>query len=87
VLFARVPEFPILEQWLRNGEDVPSDYEAWGVQKKVYQFDDLRQFYQRQPGVKKKVKKEVKKEVAGKKDSNAKASRSGRKKDKGKGRA
>ena len=31
-------------EWLENGENKPSDLEAWGVEKPVYTLTDLRKF-------------------------------------------
>ena len=43
-LFPQVQDYPLLHLWLKNDEDVPSDMEAWGVQKNVYMFRDLKDY-------------------------------------------
>ena len=44
-LFPQVQDHPLLHLWLKNDEDVPSDMEAWGVQKNVYMFRDLEDYF------------------------------------------
>jgi hypothetical protein len=46
-LFPQVHDHPLLHLWLKNDEDVPSDMEAWGVQKNVYMFRDLEDYFVR----------------------------------------
>jgi hypothetical protein len=39
--FTKVSNYPLMVEWLENGEDKPSDLEAWGVEKVVYTLTDL----------------------------------------------
>lgn len=34
-------KYPILRKWLEGGEDAPSDLEAWGLEKRLYKFQDM----------------------------------------------
>jgi hypothetical protein len=43
--FPRIPDYPALHLWFMNGEDVPTDMEAWGFQKNVYVFKDLEDYF------------------------------------------
>jgi len=45
--FPHVQDYPILHLWLKNDKGVPSDMEAWGVQKNVYMFRDLEDYFVR----------------------------------------
>jgi hypothetical protein len=40
-------DYPELHRWLKNDEDVPTDLEAWGLQKNTYMFKDLEEFLKR----------------------------------------
>ena len=39
--FPHVPDYPDLQHWLKNEENVPTDLEAWSLQKNTYMFKDL----------------------------------------------
>ena len=57
-LFPQVQQdHPVLHLWLKNDEDVSTDIEAWGVQKTVYMFKNLKDYYD---CVDKKKKKDAK---------------------------
>src|ERR1700675_3344085 len=43
--FPYIPNHPVLERWLLNEDDVPSDMETWGVGKNVYGYRDLSDFF------------------------------------------
>jgi hypothetical protein len=50
--------YPTLHRWLLNdGDDMPTDIEAWGFQKNVYMFKDLEEFLEKGKGGKKGKKK------------------------------
>jgi hypothetical protein len=68
--FPRVPDYPDLQRWLKNEENVPTDLEAWCIQKNIYTFKDLEEFLDRM---------EEKKESGGKKanKSNKKGDKAG----------
>ena len=68
--FPRVPDYLDLQRWLKNEENVPTDLEAWGMQKNIYTFKDLEEFLDRM---------EEKKESGGKKanKSNKKGDKAG----------
>jgi hypothetical protein len=43
--FPRVPNHPALHLWLINGDDAPTNLEAWGFQKNIYSFKDLEMYF------------------------------------------
>jgi hypothetical protein len=61
--FPHVPDYPDLQRWLKNEENVPTDLEAWGMQKNIYTFKDLEEVLDRM---------EEKKESGGKKANKSK---------------
>jgi hypothetical protein len=42
--FPKVASYPQLDAWLREKEDRLSNLEVWGIEKKVYSFEDLETF-------------------------------------------
>ena len=42
--FSKVSNYPLMVEWLENGDDKPSDEEAWGVEQAAYSLTDLRKF-------------------------------------------
>ena len=42
--FSKVSQFPLLLEWLENGEDAPKDLDVWGYEKSAYSFKDLQAF-------------------------------------------
>ena len=42
--FTKLSSYPTMVSWLEGGDDVPSNVEAWGVEKSAYVFKDLIEF-------------------------------------------
>ena len=55
--FSRVEDYPALHLWLKNDKDIPTDMNAWGFQKNVYQFKDLEAYFEHADNADKKKKK------------------------------
>lgn len=43
-LFSKVHGYPILVKWLEGGLNAPTNLEAWGAERDVYNFTDLKKF-------------------------------------------
>jgi hypothetical protein len=39
--FSKVPQYPLMQKWLKGEEDAPEDFEIWGEEKTSYNFKDL----------------------------------------------
>ena len=66
IRFSKVPNYPILMEWLDNEpEDHPDDQDVWGsdMVKSSYNFSDLEKWYKKQEGKReKKAKKDEREE-------------------------
>ena len=65
--FSKVSNYPVMAEWLANGEDMLSDFDVWGMEKPSYTFKDLELYYE-QAARKGKKKGKGKEDKRGKED-------------------
>jgi hypothetical protein len=44
--FSKVSNYPVMAEWLANGDDRLSDFDVWGMEKSSYTFKDLEEYYE-----------------------------------------
>jgi hypothetical protein len=88
---ARVPNYPLMQEWLEGGDNAPDDMEVWGFTKISYNFVDLMAYfdsYDQSKAGKGKKKQNVKQDDGGSKkkkknvekgEGSAKGKKSGKK--------
>ena len=62
--FSKVANYPVMAEWLADGDDKLSDLDVWGMEKSSYTFKDLEMYYEQaaRKGKKKGKGKEDKKD-------------------------
>lgn len=78
---ARVPDYPMMQEWLEGGEGAPDDLTVWGYTKQNgYNFMDLKGYFEKQD--EKAASKGKKKQQKGADDDGGSKQKKGNKKSK-----